>query len=521
MVAALGLSGACLTGLVRALLAPPWDGGATRPLDPWDPGMDLRETFGTFPDVPGRDPRVTFLDRNRAAWVERWRLLAGARERIDVASFIVRDDEFGLAFLGHLLVRAREGVKVRVLVDAHGTEMARSLVDEDYLDELVAAGIEARVYRPLPDRILQALVALDPAAAVASEHDKLLLVDGRAGLMGGRNVSAEYFSDPARHPQAFLDADLLVEGRAGTAALTHAFDAEWESPVAVPIPREALDLDSCEPELLGAFRAMDAWLHGREPPGDDPYAREVLDVLRREHPGLRGAIEAPRPPRARAEVRVLDSTVRRVRADDPVTEGLRRLLASAGRRIVIVSPYLVLSPAAVEALAEAGRRGVAITLLTNSPTSSDNALSQAYFAEQWPELLARVPNLRLFVRGDGHNIHAKTAAFDGEVAVVSTYNLDPLSMAVNGEIAVVAWSPELAARLEASAAAMLAAGAPSTWEYRIARGPDGAPLRGPDGRPEIEFGPGDHTTRSRWSSLEAWWAAIRAARQLGLDPVHR
>ena len=64
-------------------------------------------------------------------------------------------------------------------------------------------------------------------------------------------------------------------------------------------------------------------------------------------------------------------------------------------------------------LAEAAGRGVRITILTNSPLSSDNAMSQAVFLEQWPELLARLPGARLFVTGDRHNLHGKLAVFDG------------------------------------------------------------------------------------------------------------
>ena len=79
------------------------------------------------------------------------------------------------------------------------------------------------------------------------------------------------------------------------------------------------------------------------------------------------------------------------------------------------SPYLVLSEEGIALLADAGRRGVAITVLTNSPVSSDNALSQAFFLEQWPDLLARVPGMRLFVGGSPHTLHGKSAVFDDQV----------------------------------------------------------------------------------------------------------
>lgn len=93
-------------------------------------------------------------------------------------------------------------------------------------------------------------------------------------------------------------------------------------------------------------------------------------------------------------------------------------------------------------LEEAARCGVAITIVTNSPVSSDNALSQAFFLEQWPELLARMPTMRLFVAGRA-NLHTKAVTFDGQIGMVGTCNLDPLSMAFNSEVMAAMWSREV------------------------------------------------------------------------------
>lgn len=509
---------------IAAWVAAPWVDAALLErdaLEPWSPGMSLRATFETFPAPAGPPPRLRVLDENELAWVERWRLLGAARARIDAASFIVRDDVFGLAFLGHLLERARAGVKVRLLVDAHGTKMSRSPFQEDYLDELAGEGIDVRVYRPIPSRVAQAIMWFDPVAAIASEHDKLLLVDRSRSLVGGRNVGAEYYAHPHVSPDAYRDVDLLLEGGGACRALERAFDAEWVSQSASPVAAETVDLDSKADVLLGAYRAMDVWLRGRpERAAEDESCGPWLEVLRRDHPGLGGALARPRPEDVRAPVRLLNSAPRRASADDPVTQGLRRLLASAEREVLVISPYFVLSEAAVQELERAAARGVAITVLTNSPTSSDNAVSQAFFMCQWPELLARVPGMRLFVRGDGHNLHAKAAVFDGQVAVVSTYNLDPVSMFVNGEVAVVAWSDELAARLAAPARAWIAAGGPATHEYRIARDAAGAPRRDADGAPIVLFGPRDHTDPDRWLGLSAWWTLLRTLEDwTGFDPI--
>lgn len=513
--------GTWLGAKVAGWVAAPWvDELGLDELAPWSPDMDLEQTFRTFPTPGGPPPSVRLLEDNQHAWIERWRMLSAARERIDAASFIVRDDVFGLSFLGHLLARRSEGVPVRLLVDAHGTKMARNVFTEDYLDEVAGAGIDVRVYRPLPQRIATAVLKLEPAAAIASEHDKLILIDRQLALLGGRNIGAEYFADLALAPTAFHDVDVLVDGAATCRALERAYDAEFTCGATKPVEPETVNLSSQQDELLGAYRAMDAWLRDRPQDAADEAAAPWLAVLAADHPGLRGALDDERLPAVRAEVRLLDSAPRHTRADDAITIGLRRLLASSKSTVLIESPYLVLSEEAVKLLVAAGERGVAITIVTNSPSSSDNAVSQAFFMEQWPEILARVPNMRLFVRGDGHNLHGKTAVFDDTVAVVSTYNLDPVSIFIQGEVALVATSAEFAARVAAPARRMIAQGGPTTYEYQIARDEAGKPVLDGDGQPQIVFGPRDHSDPEAWTALAAWWKLLRTMEDVaGFDPI--
>jgi phosphatidylserine/phosphatidylglycerophosphate/cardiolipin synthase-like enzyme len=217
-------------------------------------------------------------------------------------------------------------------------------------------------------------------------------------------------------------------------------------------------------------------------------------------------------------VRILDSTAR-LGDIDPITAGLARLVRSCGEEILVATPYLVLSDDAVEFLAEASARGVRIVVLTNSPVSSDNALSQAFFLERWPDLLAAVPGLRLFVSGERNTLHAKCAVFDGELALVSTYNLEPASMSMNSEVMAAVWSPAFAEQVGAPIRAAVEGAAPLTYEYRIRRDAEGTTVR-EDGKPVIAFGPRDHCSPEEWRTLSAYWTVVRAADEfVGLGPI--
>jgi cardiolipin synthase C len=493
-------------------------------LGAWHRGMDLRETFETFPPSSGA-AKLTLLTDNPAAWLERWRLLAESERTLDLSYFILHEDVFGVSFLGHVLERAEHGVKVRLLVDAQGTKMSWKPRGNDYFDELQAhPNIEIKVYRPLPNRIVEAFLKLTPTAAIASEHDKIIAVDGRSGMVGGRNIGAEYFADPKSEPKAFEDTDLSISSEAVCGRLVAAFGAQFESDDAKDEWGDAVNLRPRSEELLGAYRAMDDWLRGTSSRasagGTDDKSKPWREHLRK-HPRLRGALRKElAAPTVESETRILDSQTRYGKANDPITQALARLVQSAKREIVVQSPYLVLSKEAVSLLEDAGKRGVKITLITNSPVSSDNALSQAFFLEQWPEILARVPKMRLFVGGEKHTLHSKVAVFDRVLSMVGTYNLDPTSMTMNSEIVAAAWSEPFARQVLRHPKRMIAAGPPAVFEYRIRRDRRGAPVRGDDGRPLIAFGPEQHCDPKAWKALDAFWTTLRAAEKVpGLSPV--
>lgn len=492
---------------------------------PYHSGMTLREAYDSLPRGGGEQIGLRLIVPNMEAWTARWRLLEQARDTLDISYFIVREDFFGAAFLGHLLQKAQQGVRIRLLLDAQGSSMAGlSPRGNDWLDALANTGnVTIKLYRPLTNRYLEALFSLNPVAAVASEHDKIVVVDGRRGMIGGRNISAEYFAHPKDMKDAFEDTDLILSGRSIASALTQAFEAQYESAGARELPAERLDLADFADELTLAYRTMDAWIKGRS---TEEFAQAIqerklgwADEMAR-YPRLRGTYGRDEPPDTVAETRVLDSRARLEARSDVIGEGLARLVRSAQREILVQSPYLVLSEEAVAALEAAGRRGVRITIITNSPISSDNALSQAFFLEQWPELLARVPGLRIFVAGLPRNIHSKVAVFDEHVALVGTYNLDPVSMAVNSEIMAAVWSRDFARLAAAHPREQMAEGPPGLYEYRIERGRDGEPVRGKDGRPVVAFGPKDHTSPADWRKVQAYWAMLRAAEKLpGLAPL--
>ncbi len=100
------------------------------------------------------------------------------------------------------------------------------------------------------------------SVTIASDHDKILIADGKRAITGGRNIATEYFAHPGDAEMVFRDMGVEVVDKRVAAALTGAFEAQYNSEGAAKVSREHLDLQSQEKNLDLAYRVMDAWLRG-------------------------------------------------------------------------------------------------------------------------------------------------------------------------------------------------------------------------------------------------------------------
>jgi putative cardiolipin synthase len=495
----------------------------------------LRAAFDSMPAQAVA--RVRILDDNVDAWVARYNAIESAKRSIDVQYFILDPDAYGLSLLGHLAEKARMGVKVRLMVDARGAFGTIRSGQRFLLQEAQRAGVDVRVYNPIVFQAADLLARGDLRAVVSSNHDKLIIVDGRLAISGGRNLSQDYLADPRDRPHAYVDMDALYEDEDVAAHLIHAFEGEFFAAKTTRLMVEASGDGRAGLEL--ALLAMRLWL--RDVPfspeqlaalaetttaanvavaleGDIvqglptiPAAevREVLKLVTKtlaSQPRLRGALSRPVPPMGPDEVPVCLLDTHSTEGEKPkntITDNLLRAILAAEREIVLQSPYFVLTPAAEEALVDAAARGVRITILTNSPASSDSPPTQAAFLKQWPRFLARAPTARLFVVAEARLMHSKVSVIDGVMSFVGSYNLDPLSAYVNGEVVGVIWGESQAQRLHHAIDAIISAGPPRSVEYTIARDVDGRPVLA-QGQPVVTFGPDDHCTPTQLEAVRRY-----------------
>lgn len=141
--------------------------------------------------------------------------IAAARDHLHLEYYIWRDDAIGTRLRDALVAKAREGVKVRLLVDTVGSNTTH----DRFFAPLEAVGGEVAWFnRPH-------LMKMRFRYVNFRTHRKILVADGRVGFVGGMNVTDDH-SARATGDAAWRDTHLRFEG-APVAQLQRVFLDDW------------------------------------------------------------------------------------------------------------------------------------------------------------------------------------------------------------------------------------------------------------------------------------------------------
>jgi cardiolipin synthase len=158
------------------------------------------------PEAETGSAAIRWLCAGREAFPRMLQAIAGARESVQLETYIFANGRVGRQFREALTDAARRGVRVQVLVDAIGSWW----LPEDFFQPLTDAGGEARRFNPL--HLLRFGVR---------DHRKLLICDGTTVFIGGFNLADEYDGDGVTN--GWCDLELEVQNRDLAARLAGSF----------------------------------------------------------------------------------------------------------------------------------------------------------------------------------------------------------------------------------------------------------------------------------------------------------
>lgn len=458
------------------------------------PGPSVASVFQSFQADDGQhdqEAKAKLVYCNHHAWYARWSLIASARQTIDFSCFMIEKDLFGMALMGALLEKAEEGVRVRIITDDRGSlltflsmkqpiiasqSMGNIMIDST-LGELIShPNVEVAVYNPIAGNLRNN--PLDLKSIMASDHSKMLIVDKKHSVLGGRNISAAYFTEHNESMLTLRDADVVIKSPLVAKQLTDIFEEKvWGKNY------HAVDLtpDDKTYELAAAFHTMEQLLYHQA--SMEPYeislgslygyqVEAFNESITASHE-LTGSVESDRLPlfhEAEVKIAYKDSALG---DQNEILDEIIKYVDGSQSSIIIQNPYIVLPPSLRQALEGASARGVEIIIQTNSPRSSVDSLgatlTQALFYQEWRDILLDMPTARIFAYDKDQGIHAKTFVFDEEISIVGSFNLDRFSAEICSEVVAIMKSESFAQQLQAK----IAEDMDRSIEYKIKTKPDG------------------------------------------------
>lgn len=444
-----------------------------------DPGgCGLPSPFMPLQRLPADSPLtdVILLDQGQDALLLRLHMIESARRRIDFQVYIFDLDESGILVMDALVRAARRGVKVRLLLDQlyglnrPGMQAKLAALHENF---------ELKLYSPMfnqaeiSDTEFFAGIVFRFQSLNQRMHTKLLLVDGQAALIGGRNIQDRYFDWDASYN--YRDRDLWVSGPV-TGEMAENFNAFWNSDRSLA----TVELDDVAVELLKAQNdpgrlALPQHAYSERMNTALAMARDGPALLKQLAPYMRtvdnAAFYADLPEKHAEE------TDSRARASNAVYQ----VISEAQDSVLIQTPYLVMSRLARQTFRGLQNRDapVKVWVSSNSLAATDAfpvyALSHKYKRlylrelgfriyefKPYPEsvqmrtgqgpvwtdagivaidepikhgkvLLPSGPPLPLDRPGIRAGLHAKSMVIDDRIAVIGSHNFDPRSDDYNTE----------------------------------------------------------------------------------------
>ncbi len=334
--------------------------------------------------------------------------IAAAQHRVWLATYIFHDDPAAEGVARALADAARRGVQVGVVVDGFGSKATLPALRRWLAD----TGVQLVVFRPV-DRWWRLL----HPGQLRRLHQKLCVVDGEHGFVGGINVIDDRHDlNHGWTEQPRLDFAVQVQG-----------------PLVLQMVQTARAMHTRA--SLGEHLRDEAMQFARSA---EPVARakRMLARLRVIKPPIETVPDTLAPVRAAFLVR---DNLRQRRA---IEQAYMLAIGQARQRVLLVCPYFYPGLGFRRALRHAAQRGVQVRLLLQG--KADYRFAALAAQVLYDEMLDS--GVRVYEYMPAF-LHAKVAVVDDDWATVGSSNIDPLSLLLNLEANVIVRDPHFAAEL--------------------------------------------------------------------------
>ena len=386
----------------------------------------------------------------------RLRLIDKAEKRLDLQYYIWDNDKVGALAL-HALIRAADrGVKIRLLIDDNNAKSTEGI----FLALAQHPNIEVKLFNPYRFRKYRALdMILDLKRINRRMHNKSFIADHQVALIGGRNMTNQYYNVSDNYQ--FSDVDVMLVGTA-VKDISHSFDEYWSHEYAYKVQEVVnqsahhLSYESLKRQLDEHYERVTVQnyldLTSNSQAIDSLMSRDIqLDWVKAE-------VVKDSP----------DKIKSKAKKKEHLNFQLIQHLEQPEKNVDLISAYFVPEKKGAKMLTDLAKDGVKVRVLTNSFKANDVAVVHAFYGKYRQNLLEHGVQLYEFLPALNKNdldkntedlakkakvsikglsrssLHAKLMALDEKQVFIGSFNFDPRSAYLNTEIGVLLNSPPLA-----------------------------------------------------------------------------
>ena len=368
--------------------------------------------------APAGSERILNIEDNTEALVWRLRAIEAAQNEIILSTFDFDSDTSGKIIMAALQNKARQGVKVQVIMDGvngllswcTGKEMRAFAGGEN---------IQVMFYNPIN--------LLKPWRLPYRLHDKYLMVDDSLYILGGRNTNDLFLGDYSKKPNH--DRDLLVykqDAAVHTSQndLKNYFEVVWQLP---------------ENQLKASRGKKQEAVRGE--------LQKLYDELPQIYPQAFTPVNWQQETFAANSVTLLANPVEAKPKEPWVWYSLQQMVKPA-QEVTIQTPYIVCGRDMYRELGQIAQGTNRLKIITNAVANGANPFGCTDYLNN----KGKISNTGAEIYELYSEIfsHTKTIVADNGMSFVGSYNLDMRSTYLNTELMLAVDSPELNSRLQAA-----------------------------------------------------------------------
>ncbi|HBO73010.1 MAG TPA: phospholipase, partial [Acinetobacter sp.] len=301
------------------------------------------------------------------ALAARLRLIDKAEKTLDLQYYIWDNDKVGALALHALIGAADRGVKVRLLIDDNNAKHTEGI----FLALAQHPNIEVKLFNPYRFRKYRAIdMILDLKRINRRMHNKSFIADHQVALIGGRNMTNQYYNVSDNYQ--FSDVDVMLFGTAVN-DISKSFDDYWNHEYAYDVreivnPKShRLSYESLKQQLDDHYKKVTVQnyldLTDRSQSIDALINRDIsLDWVKAE-------VVKDSP----------DKIKSKAKKQEHLNFQLINHLEQPEKNIDLISAYFVPEKKGAKILGDLAQDGVKARVLTNSFKANDVAVVHAFY----------------------------------------------------------------------------------------------------------------------------------------------